>query len=92
MTPNDVSKTALFSYNYLIKKIQQQKKLDEQAESVKKQYGVDVYTIAADLSSPEAAQMIYDKCRENGYQELNSFLRAFSIWTGMSVSEYRKKN
>ena len=26
-----------------------------------------------------------------GYQELNSFLRAFSVWTGMSVSEYRKK-
>lgn len=26
-----------------------------------------------------------------GYQELNSFLRAFSIWTGMSVSKYRKE-
>lgn len=26
-----------------------------------------------------------------GYQELNSFLRAFSIWKGMSVSEYRRK-
>ena len=25
-----------------------------------------------------------------GYQEINSFLRAFSVWTGMSVSEYRK--
>ena len=25
-----------------------------------------------------------------GYQELNSFLRAFSIWTGISVSEYKK--
>lgn len=26
-----------------------------------------------------------------GYQELNSFLRAFSIWKGMSISEYRAK-
>ena len=25
-----------------------------------------------------------------GYQEINSFLRAFAIWTGQSVSEYRK--
>lgn len=26
-----------------------------------------------------------------GYQELNSFLRAFHIWTGMSVSEYKNR-
>lgn len=25
-----------------------------------------------------------------GYQEMNSFLRAFTIWTGQSISEYRK--
>jgi AraC-like DNA-binding protein len=25
-----------------------------------------------------------------GYAELNSFLRAFTVWTGKSVSEYRK--
>lgn len=27
-----------------------------------------------------------------GYQELNSFLRAFIIWRGISVSEYRAQN
>ena len=26
-----------------------------------------------------------------GYAELNSFLRAFNVWTGMSPSEYRRK-
>ena len=26
-----------------------------------------------------------------GYRETNSFLRAFALWTGMSVSEYRKR-
>lgn len=26
-----------------------------------------------------------------GYQELNSFLRAFTIWKGMSISEYKKQ-
>lgn len=35
---------------------------------MKKQYGVDVHTIAADLSAPEAAQQIYDTCKENGWQ------------------------
>ena len=45
-----------------------QKKLDDQAENVKKQFGVSVYTIATDLSSPDAAQLIYDTCKENGWQ------------------------
>ena len=26
-----------------------------------------------------------------GYQEINSFIRAFSLWTGESISEYREK-
>lgn len=26
-----------------------------------------------------------------GYAELNSFLRAFHVWTGMNISEYKKK-
>ncbi len=45
-----------------------QSKLDEQAEKVKKQYGVEAHTIAVDLSQPEAAQKIYDICSENGWQ------------------------
>lgn len=44
-----------------------QSKLDEQAEAVKNEYGVEVNTIAADLSEPDAAQMIYDTCKENGW-------------------------
>lgn len=27
-----------------------------------------------------------------GYQEINSFLRAFCMWTGQSISEYRKQH
>ena len=26
-----------------------------------------------------------------GYQEINSFLRAFTIWTGKSISDYKKE-
>ena len=25
-----------------------------------------------------------------GYQDLNSFIRAFNIWTGMTISEYKR--
>ena len=26
-----------------------------------------------------------------GYQDSNSFIRAFQMWTGVTISEYRKK-
>ncbi len=44
-----------------------QSKLEAQAEKLSSQYHVEVHTIAADLSRPEAAQMIYDTCRANGW-------------------------
>lgn len=36
------------------------------------------------LSSEDIAYLL-------GYQDLNSFFRAFSLWTGKSVTEYRKE-
>lgn len=42
-------------------------KLNKQADSVKKKYGVEVHTIAVDLSVPDAAQIIYDTCKENNW-------------------------
>lgn len=44
-----------------------QEKLNEQAESVKEKFGVEVHTIEIDLSIPDAAQIIYDTCRENNW-------------------------
>lgn len=44
-----------------------QEKLEKQAESVKVQYGVEVQTIAVDLATPEAAQTVYDTCKEHGW-------------------------
>lgn len=38
-------------------------KLDKQAEDLRKKYGIEVFTIAVDLSSPDAAQKIYDICK-----------------------------
>lgn len=42
------------------------------------------YLKTTNMSSDEIAYLL-------GYLEVNSFLRAFMIWTGISVSEYRKK-
>ena len=44
-----------------------QKKLDAQAAEVIEKYHVTAHTIAVDLSLPEAAQHIYDICREKGW-------------------------
>lgn len=41
------------------------------------------YISNTDISTNDIAYLL-------GYQELNSFLRAFTMWTGKSVSEYRK--
>ena len=44
-----------------------QAKLDAQAREVVDKYHVTVYTIAVDFSRADAAQTIYDTCRENGW-------------------------
>lgn len=42
-----------------------QDKLDIQAKELKKKYHVTVNTITVDLVSPQAAQFIFDRCKEN---------------------------
>ena len=41
------------------------------------------YIRNTDISSSDIAFLL-------GYQEINSFLRAFTVWTGKPISEYRK--
>lgn len=66
-----------------------QRKLTEENTSFQKQLNgtrellAKHYLRNTDMSSVDIAFLL-------GYQEINSFLRAFSVWTGMSVSEYRK--
>jgi len=68
-----------------------QRKLMEENTSFQKQLNATREILAkhyiknTDMTSDDIAFLL-------GYQELNSFLRAFSVWTGMSVSEYRKQN
>lgn len=44
-----------------------QAKLDAQAKEMEAKYHVTAHTIAADLSAPEAAQNIYNTCKNNGW-------------------------
>ena len=67
-----------------------QRKLTEEATSFQKQLSrtreilAKHYIKNTNMSSDDIAFLL-------GYQELNSFLRAFNVWTGISVSEYRKQ-
>ncbi len=66
-----------------------QRKLMEEDTSFQKQLNgtrellAKNYICNTEMSSEDIAFLL-------GYRELNSFLRAFSMWTGMSISEYRK--
>ena len=66
-----------------------QRKLTEENTSFQKQLNgtreilAKHYIRNTDMSSDEIAFLL-------GYQEINSFLRAFSLWTGMSISEYKQ--
>lgn len=65
-----------------------QRKLSEENTTFQKQLNSVRETLAlhyirnTDMTSNDIAFLL-------GYQELNSFLRAFSVWTGMSISEYK---
>lgn len=67
-----------------------QRRLQEENTSFQKQLNHTRELLALhyiqnlDMNSNDIAYLL-------GYQELNSFLRAFSIWTGKSISEYRKE-
>lgn len=67
-----------------------QRKLKEEDTSFQKQLNHTRELLArhyfknSDMSSDDIAYLL-------GYQDLNSFVRAFHIWTGITISEYKKK-
>ena len=66
-----------------------QRKLSEENTTFQKQLNSTREMLAlhyirnTDMNTGEIAFLL-------GYQEMNSFLRAFAIWTGMGISEYKK--
>ena len=67
-----------------------QRKLTEEYTTFQKQLNntrellAKNYIQNTDMSSEDIAFLL-------GYQELNSFFRAFTVWTGMSLSEYKDR-
>ncbi len=43
-------------------------KLEEQASDIKKKYNINIHIIAADLSSAEAAERVYNTCHSKGWE------------------------
>lgn len=43
------------------------------------------YLLNTQLSSEDIAYLL-------GYQDLNSFFRAFSLWTGQTLTEFKQEN
>lgn len=67
-----------------------QRKLSDENTTFQKQLNSTRETLAihyirnTDMTTNDIAYLL-------GYQELNSFLRAFTVWTGKPISEYRKE-
>ena len=67
-----------------------QRKLSEENTTFQKQLNSTREILAVhyirntDMTTNDIAYLL-------GYQELNSFLRAFSTWTGTNVTEFKKK-
>lgn len=67
-----------------------QRKLKEEDTTFQKQLNhvrellAKNYIQNTELSSEDIAYLL-------GYQDLNSFFRAFSLWTGMSVTVYKRE-
>lgn len=81
---DDVSRKLGYSKRTLQRKLKEedttfQKQLNHTRELLARHYLKN-----SDITSDDIAYLL-------GYQDLNSFVRAFNIWTGMTISEYKKK-
>ena len=82
-TIDDVAKKLGYSKRSLQRKLQEedtnfQKQLNHTRELLAK-----IYLANTNMTAEDIAFLL-------GYQEIGSFLRAFSLWTGQTISEYKK--
>lgn len=83
-TIEDVAKKLNYSKRTLQRKLSNENTtFQKQLNSTREVLALN-YLQNTDMTTNDIAYLL-------GYQELNSFLRAFSIWKGMSISEYRAK-
>ena len=84
-TIDDVAKKLGYSKRSLQRKLQEedtnfQKQLNHTRELLAK-----TYLANTDMTTEDIAFLL-------GYQEIGSFLRAFTVWTGSTISDYRQRN
>lgn len=83
-TIDDVAKKLGYSKRTLQRKLSSENTtFQKQLNSTREMLALN-YLKNEDMTTNDIAYLL-------GYQELNSFLRAFNIWKGMSVSEYRQQ-
>lgn len=83
-TIDDVAKKLGYSKQTLQRKLSSENTtFQKQLNSTREVLALN-YLQNTDMTTSDIAYLL-------GYQEFNSFLRAFSIWKGMSISEYREK-
>ena len=83
-TVDDVAKKLGYSKQTLQRKLSSENTtFQKQLNSTREVLALN-YLQNTDMTTSDIAYLL-------GYQGFNSFLRAFSIWKGMSISEYREK-
>ena len=83
-TVDDVAKKLGYSKQTLQRKLSSENTtFQKQLNSTREVLALN-YLQNTDMTTSDIAYLL-------GYQEFNSFLHAFSIWKGMSISEYREK-
>ncbi len=83
-TIDDVAEKLGYSKRTLQRKLSSEKNtFQKQLNSTREMLAIN-YLKNTDMTTNDIAYLL-------GYQELNSFLRAFTIWKGMSISEYKKQ-
>lgn len=83
-TIDDVAEKLGYSKRTLQRKLSSEKTtFQKQLNSTREMLAIN-YLKNTDMTTNDIAYLL-------GYQELNSFLRAFTIWKGMSISEYKKQ-
>ena len=84
-TVEDVAQKLRYSKRSLQRKLQEEKTSFQQQLNHTRELLAKTYIINTEMNAEDIAFLL-------GYQETGSFLRAFTVWTGMTVSEYRKTN
>lgn len=83
-TIEDAAQKLGYSKRSLQRKLHEEETTFQQQLNHTRELLAKTYLINTEMNAENIAFLL-------GYQEMGSFLRAFSVWTGMTVTEYRNK-